>query len=170
VRPDTAGCVSFGGDDEHALRWTADTAVRYRRSPTSSVLQQLIGEQHRQGTRRAAAPAKALHAVLLDACCEWRHAIRSPGASRIPACLLSLQECRLEKQPAVCAQGANRRRAGEAANLLRDGSGQRHGGNGGTGNAQRVSRSGVQLADRTGTRRVHVRRSEYPSAPTCQNC
>ena len=53
---------------------------------------------------------------------------RAAGAARLPARLLPPQERRLAGQPALSAGGLDRRRTGEAADLLRHGPGRDDGG------------------------------------------
>ncbi|WP_456672301.1 alpha/beta fold hydrolase [Bradyrhizobium sp. LM2.9] len=75
VRADAARRVSFGGDDECAVRRSAAAAVRHDRHAGKAT-----GRRSRASrARRAAASAQALSMVLCDAPGECRHAPRAAG-------------------------------------------------------------------------------------------
>ena len=83
---------------------------------------------------------------------------RAAGRARLPARLLPREERRLDAERAASAGGQHRRGVGEAAALLRDGSGQGHGGAGGRRHAVRRADRGVQVAAR---RELAVYAAEY---------
>ena len=94
------------------------------------------------------------------------HAACRAGHSRLPARLLSPQERRLERQPAVPAR-VERRRAGEDADLLHHGSGPGHGRDGRARNAVRRRDRGLQVADRRRAARLQrrIRPHRIPGRP-----
>src|SRR6202011_2216876 len=93
------------------------------------------GRPRASRTRRAAASAKTLSMGLLGARGERRHASRAAGRAGFFARLLSSQERRLEGQQALSASIMVRARAGKTADLLRDGSCEKHDRDRGRGNA-----------------------------------
>ena len=108
----------------------------------------------RRGTGEAAAAAQVLPEPSAHARRQRRHAARPAGPARVLSRLLPLQERRLEREQAASAQGADRRRAGEDADLLRDGQGQGHGRVGRAVHADGGRGRGLPVAHRRRGRRV----------------
>ena len=117
--------------------------------------------------RGARPAAQALSLVLFDARSRRQHAQCPARHSRFPARLLPPQERGLETEPAVPAQGMERRRTGQAADLLRHGSRQGHGRDGGGRDAVRIRDRRVPVADRRRTARLQrgIRPHRIPGRP-----
>ena len=85
----------------------------------------------RRGTREAHTAEEVLPELSAHTRGQRQHAPRAAGSPRLLPRVLPLQECRLEGNTPHPLEGADRRGDGADPHLLRDGAGQRHGGNGG---------------------------------------
>ena len=121
LRADPAGCLPVGGDDERAVRRPARTAGG--RVPRLRSGRLRLDPARSRGPPRA---AQALSGLLLHPTGQRRHAQRTAGIARLPARLLPHEERRLEAEPAAPARSLDGRRAGQAAQLLRDAVRRRH--------------------------------------------
>ena len=121
--------LPFGDDHELPVRGRAVAAVRHRqrRRPAAPCAYR---RRARRGAREAQPSAEVLPELSAHTRGQRQHAACPAGPPRILPRLLPLQECRLEREQTASLEGADRRGAGPDPHLLRDGTGQRHGGNG----------------------------------------
>ena len=119
----------------------------------------------RRGAGEAQPAAEVLPELSAHARGQRQHAACAAGAPRVLPRLLPLQERRLEREQAASVEGADRRGDGANPHLLRDGEGQRHGGNRRAVHAVGGRDRGVQVADRGRGRSLRDRVRQDRSSP-----
>src|SRR5262249_12258043 len=112
VCPDTAGCVPRCRVDECPVCWPAAAAIQHGAPGDAWGRLWCVtgngGGEHPRRPCRPPTPAQALPVVLLDPRGRRQHAPLLAGHPRLPACLLSYEECGLEAQQALSLAGMER--------------------------------------------------------------